>query len=144
MDATGESEGDSSDTDSTTSCSSSSGSSVSSAAPPGRRTRPELEQGSVVWETDSHGECISVSCAHNKAKLYRNRFAGGSVGESVLFEGQWMTVNQFQSMSGQDSDWKSVCSNGHSLKQCDGGLTEHSKKCLCPVCNKEAVGEYIN
>ncbi len=113
---------DSSDSDSSSS-SSSSGSSGSS-----------LESQGVVWDTDEHGECISVSCANNKAKLYRNRFARGSVGESVLFEGQWMTVNQFQTVSGRER--QSVHgSNGLSLKQC---VNEHKKTCQCSLCCKNS------
>lgn len=93
----------------------------------------------MVWETDKYGEFINISCASNQAQFYKDRFARGSVGHSVLFEGEWMTLNKFQSVSGRQSskDWKkSIRTNGRCLKELvsEGMLTEHSKSCSCSLC----------
>ncbi len=96
--------------------------------------------GGMVWETDQHGDFITISCSENTAKLYRDRFARGSVGESVLFGGQWMTLNSFQSVSGRQSskNWKrSIRTNGRCLFEyvMEGVLSEHSKSCICSLCD---------
>ena len=131
------SEYDSSDSGSTNSSSSSAESSSSNEA----RHNSTTSSG-MVWEADSFGEFIKVTCANNEAKFYRSRFARGSVGRSVLFGNCWMTPNEFQSVSGRQSskDWKrSIRTNGRCLKEYinEGMLTEHSKTCSCAVC----VGE---
>lgn len=71
-----------------------------------------------------------------------NRFSRGSIGKSILFNGQWMTPNEFQTISGRKSskDWKrSIRLRGRCLKEfiTQGLFQEHNKSCNCSVC----VGE---
>ncbi len=124
------------DNDSDSSSSSTSSSSYESSSSDG----PPASGGGMVWETDQHGDFITISCSENTAQLYRDRFARGSVGESVLFGGQWMTLNNFQSVSGRQSskNWKrSIRTNGRCLFEyvMEGILSEHSKSCDCSLCD---------
>lgn len=92
-----------------------------------------------VWDTDKHGEYLSISCASNNARFYRNRFSRGSVGKCVLFRTRWMTPNEFQAVSGRQSskDWKrSIRLKGRCLKEYinEGLFQEHNKSCTCAIC----------
>ena len=123
-----ETDEDSSDTSST---SSSSGSS-------------EQSTGSLM--EDGAGVYYVVTCGQNEANFYLNRFARGSVGKCVFFRGEWLTPNEFQSVSGRQSskDWKrSIRYKGRCVKElmCEGKFQEHLRECTCPICmgNKDSV-----
>lgn len=123
-----ESSTESSDSTNSSSSSSSSSSDVVAGARP-----------SSLWESDDLGEHLTVTCAENEAKFYKNRFARGSIGKCVLFRGRWITPNEFQAISGRQSskDWKrSIRLNGRCLKEYinDGLFKEHQKNCICTIC----------
>ena len=125
------SEYDSSDSASSNSSSSSSDSSSSNDNP--------RESVTDLWDTDKYGEYLSISCASNDARFYKNRFSRGSVGRCVLFHTRWMTPNEFQTVSGRQSskDWKrSIRLRGRCLKDHinEGLLQEHTKTCTCAIC----------
>jgi len=44
---------------------------------------------------------FEIECGSNKATLYQSKLKSGSSGNCVLFEGKWITPNEFQDTSGR-------------------------------------------
>ena len=124
------------------SSSSSSGSSSSSEEEGSSSSSSECNRRSQLWQLDGIGYHILVKCAENEAKLYKHRFARGSIGKCVWFREKWITPNEFQAISGRQSskDWKrSIRLRGRCLKDyiSEGLFEEHSKLCTCNICQGE-------
>lgn len=128
--------------DSSSSGSSETGSSSSGDESSSSTSMDSFSRSSSVWKADEHGEHLVVTCAENEAKFYKERFARGSIGRCVLFNGRWITPNEFQAVSGRQSskDWKrSIRLNGRCLKEYigEGLFREHPKLCPCKICQGE-------
>ena len=88
---------------------------------------------------DEYGEYYPVTCSDNEARFYLNRFARGSIGKCIYFNGQWITPNEFQAISGRKSskDWKkSIRYKKRCLKELisERKFQEHKRECTCPIC----------
>ena len=104
------------------------------------------EQSTGSLSEDASGVYYVVTCGPNEANFYLNRFARGSVGKCVYFRGEWLTPNEFQSVSGRQSskDWKrSIRYKGRCVKELmyEGKFQEHARECSCPICtgSKDSV-----
>lgn len=111
----------------------------------GSATRYTVElprQGSneVLIKTNEHNEeILEVDCGNNRALLYVAKLCQGSKGKSILFEGEWLTPNEFQAMSGRETakDWKrSIRHRNKSLKVLMNRkiLLAHGIDCKCLMC----------
>jgi len=74
----------------------------------------------AIFPTERDGEtCIDIQCGPNEAIMYLDKLCVGSRGACVLFDGSWLTPNEFQAVSGRETakDWKrSIRHRGKSLK----------------------------
>ena len=125
--------------ESSSSASSETGSTSSGDDSSSSSSADSASRGSSLWREDELGEHLLVTCAENEAKLYKDRFARGSIGRCVWFKGRWITPNEFQAISGRQSskDWKrSIRLNGRCLKEYigEGLFVEHTKICRCRIC----------
>ena len=82
---------------------------------------------------------LNVECGPNKAWFYVGRLCQGSKGPCVLFNGAWLTPNEFQYVSGRETakDWKrSIRHHGKSMKllMTKGILAIAPPSCQCDVC----------
>nr|XP_018669979.1 uncharacterized protein LOC100176298 isoform X2 [Ciona intestinalis] len=82
---------------------------------------------------------IEVECGGNKGMLYVTKLCQGSKGQSILFNDEWLTPNEFQFISGRETakDWKrSIRHCGKSLKtlMSKGILQVHPPVCECDYC----------
>lgn len=62
---------------------------------------------------------LDVECGPNKAQMYLSKLHQGSKGSCLLFQGSWLTPNEFQYVSGRETakDWKrSIRHQGKSIK----------------------------
>ena len=86
-----------------------------------------------------HGPYYNVTCGDLAAQFHVSRFARGSIGKCILYEGVWYTPNAFQSIAGRQcsKDWKRSIRCG---QQClrdmirEGKFQEHPKSCTCGIC----------
>ncbi|KAL4240537.1 Sterile alpha motif domain containing 11 [Mactra antiquata] len=74
----------------------------------------------IIYPTEVDGEtCIDIKCGNNEAVLYLSKLCLGSKGACINFSDNWLTPNEFQSVSGRETakDWKrSIRHKGRSLK----------------------------
>lgn len=85
------------------------------------------------------GAYYNITCGDINAQFYISRFARGSIGKCILYQGVWHTPNSFQSIAGRQcsKDWKkSIHCGQKSLKDMirEGRLQEHPKSCTCGIC----------
>lgn len=83
--------------------------------------------------------CFDIECGDNRAVMYLSKLCQGSKGPCILFEGSWLTPNEFQYVSGRETakDWKrSIRHNGKSIKLLlsKGILSTHPPLCDCEGC----------
>ncbi|XP_076819105.1 uncharacterized protein LOC143464932 isoform X2 [Clavelina lepadiformis] len=93
----------------------------------------------ICLEGDENNPIIEVECGGNKGRLYVTKLCQGSKGQSILFNDEWMTPNEFQFISGRETakDWKrSIRHCGKSLKtlMTKGILQMHPPVCECNYC----------
>nr|CAB3260928.1 uncharacterized protein LOC100176298 [Phallusia mammillata] len=104
----------------------------------------------ICLENDSSNEAImEVECGGNKGLLYVTKLCQGSKGQSILFNDEWLTPNEFQFISGRETakDWKrSIRHCGKSLKtlMTKGVLQVHPPVCECDYCKGQASGKTEN
>jgi len=89
---------------------------------------------------DSRDVIVDVTCGPNAGRLLLGQLRNGSRGRCVEFDGELMTPNQFQRVSGRwmAKDWKrSIKHRGRSLKQLikDGIMSWSPPECRCTGCN---------
>ena len=89
-------------------------------------------------------EILEVECGANKALMYVGKLCQGSKGPCILFEGNWLTPNEFQFVSGRETakDWKrSIRHHGKSLKLLlsKNCIKVHATMCDCEGCRIGAV-----
>ena len=85
------------------------------------------------------GAYYNITCGDLSAQFYISRFARGSIGKCILYQGVWHTPNSFQSIAGRQcsKDWKkSIRCGQQSLKDMirEGKFQEHPKSCTCGIC----------
>lgn len=85
------------------------------------------------------GAYYNITCGDLSGQFYISRFARGSIGKCILYQGVWHTPNSFQSIAGRQcsKDWKkSIRCGQHSLKDMikEGKFQEHPKSCTCGIC----------
>lgn len=85
------------------------------------------------------GAYYNITCGDLSAQFYISRFARGSIGKCILYQGVWHTPNSFQGIAGRQcsKDWKkSIRCGQHSLKDMikEGKFQEHPKTCTCGIC----------
>ena len=85
------------------------------------------------------GAYYNITCGDLNGQFYISRFARGSIGKCILYQGVWHTPNSFQSIAGHQcsKDWKKSIRCGQlSLKDMikDGKFQEHPKSCTCGIC----------
>jgi len=86
-----------------------------------------------------YGAYYNVTCGELAAQFHVSRFARGSIGKCILYDGVWYTPNAFQSIAGRQcsKDWKRSIRCG---QQClrdmirEGKFQEHPKSCTCGIC----------
>jgi len=89
-----------------------------------------------------YGDCgayYNITCGDLSGQFYISRFARGSIGKCILYQGVWYTPNSFQSIAGRQcsKDWKKSIRCGQlCLKDMikDGKFQEHPKSCTCGIC----------
>jgi len=97
-----------------------------------------LSQSTQLLHGD-YGAYYNVTCGDLAAQFHVSRFARGSIGKCILYEGVWYTPNAFQSIAGRQcsKDWKRSIRCG---QQClrdmikEGKFQEHPKSCTCGIC----------
>jgi len=94
---------------------------------------PLLSPGS---ENNNGEVLLPIDCGPNQGILYLSRLCQGSKGPCILFNGYFLTPNEFQYVSGRETakDWKrSIRHNGKSIKLLisKGVLSVHSPICEC-------------
>ena len=104
----------------------------------------EEESPMTVGQTDQllygdFGAYYNITCGDLSAQFYISRFARGSIGKCILYQGVWHTPNSFQSIAGRQcsKDWKkSIRCGQQSLKDMikEGKFQEHPKSCTCGIC----------
>jgi hypothetical protein len=82
---------------------------------------------------------IEVECGGNKAMMFLSKLYQGSKGKCIEFGDNWITPNEFQTMSGRESakDWKrSIRHRGRSMKLLlsKNILVVHPAACKCDSC----------
>ena len=82
---------------------------------------------------------LAVMCGMNEALVHLDRLKQGSKGACVVYEGRWLTPNEFQALSGRQTakDWKrSIRHNGKTLKWLlkNGILSLDPPGCRCDKC----------
>ena len=85
------------------------------------------------------GAYYNITCGDLSGQFYISRFARGSIGKCILYQGVWHTPNSFQSIAGRQGskDWKkSIRCGQYSLKDMikEGKFQEHPKSCTCGIC----------
>lgn len=85
------------------------------------------------------GAYYNITCGDLSGQFYISRFARGSIGKCILYQGVWHTPNSFQSIAGHQcsKDWKkSICCGQQCLKDMirEGKFQEHPKSCTCGIC----------
>ena len=85
------------------------------------------------------GAYYNITCGDLSGQFYISRFARGSIGKCILYQGVWHTPNSFQSIAGRQcsKDWKkSIRCGQQSLKDMikEGKFQEHPKSCTCGIC----------
>ena len=93
---------------------------------------------------DENEVVLDVECGPNKASLYLARLCQGSKGPCILFNGSWLTPNEFQYVSGRETakDWKrSIRHHGKSMKLLltKGIMSVHPPVCDCDGCRVNVV-----
>lgn len=109
-------------------------------SPPVTRRREQPRAGDVL---------IQVECGLNVGQVCLNKLRHGSRGACVKFDGNWMTPNQFQMISGRETakDWKrSIKHHGKTLKSLMNNelLLLEPPVCLCEVCTADDAVKVIN
>ena len=89
---------------------------------------------------DGYDVTVEVTCGPNAGRLCLGQLRNGSRGRCVEFDGELMTPNQFQRISGRwmAKDWKrSIKHRGRSLKQLikDGIISWSPPECRCTGCS---------
>ena len=84
-------------------------------------------------------EPLEIQCGENAALLYVSKLCQGSKGPCILFDGEWLTPNELQYISGRETakDWKrSIRFKGKSLKSliARGLIKVHPPICDCLGC----------
>lgn len=84
-------------------------------------------------------EPLEIQCGENAALLYVSKLCQGSKGPCILFQGEWLTPNELQYISGRETakDWKrSIRYKGKSLKSliARGLIKVHPPICDCLGC----------
>jgi hypothetical protein len=90
---------------------------ISSAAQ--RKPETLLKYVHPILSADRNDVVLEVECGSNKGLLYLSRLYRGSRGACILYQGTWLTPNQFQAVSGREiaKDWKrSIRHHGRSIK----------------------------
>lgn len=85
------------------------------------------------------GAYYNITCGDLIGQFYISRFARGSIGKCILYQGVWHTPTSFQSIAGRQGtkDWKkSIRCGKYSLKDMikEGKFQEHPKSCTCGIC----------
>lgn len=95
-------------------------------------------------------EPLEIQCGENAALLYVSKLCQGSKGPCILFQGEWLTPNELQYISGRETakDWKrSIRYKGKSLKSliARGLIKVHPPICDCLGCriSSPVVRKYI-
>ena len=79
---------------------------------------------------------LTVTCNEEEAVLHPDLLCRGSRGKCILYQGQWLTPNQFEYHTGraQSKYWKrSIYAMGTPLVSLmrEGRLSEHDRSCTC-------------
>lgn len=88
---------------------------------------------------DDFGAYYNITCGDLSGQFYISRFARGSIGKCILYQGVWHTPNSFQSIADHQcsKDWKkSIRFGQYSLKDMirEEKFQEHPKSCTCGIC----------
>lgn len=96
-------------------------------------------------------EPLEIQCGENAALLYVSKLCQGSKGPCILFQGEWLTPNELQYISGRETakDWKrSIRYKGKSLKSliARGMIKVHPPICDCLGCriSSPVVRDYLD
>ncbi len=92
---------------------------------------------------------LAVMCGVNEALVHLDRLKQGSKGACVMYEGRWLTPNEFQALSGRQTakDWKrSIRHSGKTLKWLlkNGVLSLEPPLCRCDKCGGTLVVRLIS
>ena len=92
---------------------------------------------------------LDVECGPNKGVLYLSKLCQGSKGSCILFNGSWLTPNEFQYVSGRETakDWKrSIRHYGKSMKLLltKSIMTVQPPVCKCEGCRPDLVNVSTN
>lgn len=95
-------------------------------------------------ESEPTEAVLDVECGPNKGVLYLSKLCQGSKGSCILFNGSWLTPNEFQYVSGRETakDWKrSIRHYGKSMKLLltKSIMTVQPPVCKCEGCRPDLV-----